>query len=241
MNFQTKETVIGGEINFLDSSHVRYIRGAITLDAASVTADGNGLKKLPGGTFIGKQGNNKWAKYTPATFATLATGVVASNNAITFTAKKGGTSEHAIKIQLRDPGAANQALKVTLEGDTIVVSLATDGTSTITSTAAQVIAAVNAAITVKDLVVATNTGASTGAGVVAAVAATALAGAVDANVTPTLLLAHDAVFTQFTASGGAAHYDQVVTAIDGARVITSRLPVAPDAVVKANMPGITFA
>jgi len=77
-------------------------------------------------------------------------------------------------------------------------------------------------------------------------AATPLAGgandtpAVPPLVTPRFLLADDVVFTTFTATGGAVHGDQLVTAIDQARVIEARLPVPPDAFTKANMPGITW-
>lgn len=240
MNINLKTTTFGGEVSFLDSKNVRYIRGAVTLDASTVTAV-NGIKKLPAGTFIGKLGSGKYAKYTAATFATLDTGVVANNNAITFTSKIPGNAGEAIKVQLKDPGANNAALKVTMENDTIVISLATDGAGAITSTAAQVIAAVSSALVVKDYVSAANTGASTGAAAVVAVAATALAGADDANVVPTLILPHEVLFTVGNANTGLSDVDQVVTAIDQGRVISARLPVAPDAVVKANMPGITFA
>ena len=126
-NIGLKKTTFGGTINFLDSQQVRYVRGGVTLDATEVAADGNGMKKLPAGTFIGKVENGKYAKYTA-----------------------GG------------------------------------------------------------------------------------------GITPTLILAEEVIFTTFTPTGGVAHADQVATAIDMARVITSRLPEAPDATVKANMPMITF-
>lgn len=242
MDLSLKATTIAGQTNFLDSDKVRYVRGGITLDAAAVSADGTtGLKKLLAGTFIGKDGStSKYKKYIPAVAATLKTGVVGSNNAILWTAKTPGTPGNAIRLQLKDPSGNSKPLVVTLENDTIVVSLATSEAGAITSTAAEVIAAVNSAL-VNGLVVAANDGESTGEGVVAAVDATALAGGTAANVTPTLLLAEDVLFTSFTSSGGVVNSDQVVTAIDQARVITARLPVAPDDVVKANMPGITFA
>ncbi len=240
MNINLVSTTFGAVISFLDSQHVRYVRGGVTLDATAVTADGSGIKKLPAGTFIGKQGNGKYAKYTAAVAASLITGVEGSNNAILWTAKNGGTGGNSIKIQLKNPGAASQPLKVTIESDTVVVSLATDAGSAITSTAAQVISTVNSALYVKDIITAANSGASSGTGVVAAVAATALAGAADANVTPTAILAEEVIFTIFTTSGGVAHADRIATAIDHGRVISSRLPVAPDSVVKANIPDVSF-
>jgi hypothetical protein len=240
MDITLKETVFGGQINFLDSEKVRYIRGGITLDAAQVTADGNGIKKLAAGTFVGKQGNGKYAKYIPAVIASLTTGVEGNNNAILWTAIKGGTGGNGIKIQLKDPAGNDQLLKVLVETDTIIVSLATGGAGAITSTAAQVIAAVNASLLVKDLVTAANAGTSTGAGVVAAVAATSLAGGANTNITPSAILTEDIIFTTFTSSGGVSHADKVVTAIDQGRVIVSRLPVAPDDAVKASLNSITF-
>ena len=98
----------------------------------------------------------------------------------------------------------------------------------------------------KDIVVASLAEGSEGTDAAIAVAATALAGGVDdtpagaPNVTPRFLVADDVVFTTFTATGGAVHSDQLVTAIDQARVIEARLPAAIDAFTKASMPGITW-
>ena len=239
-NVSLRTTTFGGEVNFLDSQQTRSVRGGVTLDVAQVTADGNGLKKLLAGVFIGKQGNGKWAKYVAATLATLATGVVGNNNAITWTAKQAyaGAAGNAVKVALLNNGVS-KALEVTVVNQEIRVQLATDGSSVITSTAAQVIAAVNTALA-NIFVTAANTGASTGAGLAVAVAAAALAAGADANVTPALILAEDVNFTTFTQTGGVAHADQVATAYDSARVIAARLPAAPDAFVKANMPGVSF-
>lgn len=239
-NLGLKTTTFGGQVAFLDSAMVRYVRGGVTLDATQVAADENGLKRLLAGSFIGKSGG-KYRKYIAAVASHMHTGVIANNNAILWTACAGGAAGNAIKVALLDPAGNNKPLEVTVVNDEIRVSLATGGAGGITSTAAEVIAAVNASILAKGLVVATNDGASTGAGVVVAAAAAPLAQGVDANVTPTLMLADDIVFTTFTASGGVIHADQVATAIDQARVIASRLPAAPDSAVRANMPGITFA
>lgn len=109
--------------------------------------------------------------------ATLNTGVVGSNNAITWTAREPGPAGNALSITLIDPPGNNVALSVDVDGDDIVVTLATDGASVVTSTAAQVIAAILEHDTASQLVTAANTGASNGTGVVAAVAETNLAGA----------------------------------------------------------------
>jgi len=118
---------------------------------------------------------------SPGVKASLVAGVVANNNAIRFTAKKYGTAEEDINITLIDPPGNNVALSVDVVGRDINITLATDGASAVTSTAAQVIAAI-AASPADDLVDAANEGASTGAGVVAAVASTPLDGGVNPSV-----------------------------------------------------------
>lgn len=118
--------------------------------------------------------------------ATLATGVVGSNNAITWTAREGGAEGNAITITIVDPAGNNVALSVDVDGDDIIVTSATDGSSVITSTAADVIAAIGEHDQASQKVTAANTGASTGAGLVAAVAETALAGGSGTGATVSL-------------------------------------------------------
>lgn len=113
--------------------------------------------------------------------ASLATGVVGSNNAITWTARQAGTAGNSIRVQLLDPAANSQSLAVDVDGNDIIVSLATNGGGTITSTATQVMAAVLEHDAASQKVSTASTGASSGAGVVAAVALTALAGGTDAT------------------------------------------------------------
>jgi hypothetical protein len=241
MNINLRKTTYGGTTNFLDSQNVRYIRGAITLDENEVTADAtSGIKKLLAGTFVGKLTSGKYAKYAAGVKASDSTGAVADNNAILFEAKKAGTDGNKIKVSLVDPAGNSKPLTIGFANNLLTVSVATDEAGAITSKASDIIAAVNADIIASQYITAKNSGASTGAGVVAADTAT-LANGTNCNVTPTLILPEDVVFTSYTQSGGVAHADQVVTAIDSARVITSRLPEQPDDVVKANMPNITFA
>lgn len=111
--------------------------------------------------------------------ATLTTGLVASNNAITYTADTEGAAGNSITVALVDPAANNITLQVSCTGTAISVRLATDGSGVITSTATLVIAAINAHPAASALVTAANTGASNGSGLVAAVAATALSGGKD--------------------------------------------------------------
>ncbi|WFE28121.1 M14 family metallopeptidase [Solwaraspora sp. WMMD791] len=98
----------------------------------------------------------------------------------TSTANRVAVDSHAwgheggndLTVELVDPGTADSALAVTVSGSAIRVSLATDGTGAIVSTAAQVAAAINAAA--GDLVTAYTYRGSVGDGVVAPVAATPL-------------------------------------------------------------------
>ena len=102
-------------------------------------------------------------------YATASTGVVASNNAITWTATQSGAAGNDIRVILSDPGQASQALAVTVSGTVVTVSLATGaGAGAITSTPALIIAAVAANGNAAALVTGANTGASTGAAAVTA-------------------------------------------------------------------------
>jgi hypothetical protein len=118
------------------------------------------------------------------TFATLATGVVASNNALTWTSRLPGDDGEEITIALIVTDANVATSTVDVNGRDIVVTLAsTDvGSGTITATATQVKAAIDASDVASQLVDVANTGASSGAGVVAAVAETPLAAGVDVGV-----------------------------------------------------------
>jgi hypothetical protein len=111
--------------------------------------------------------------------AVLATGTVGANNAITWTAADPGADGNAIRIQLRDPAANDASLAVDVDGDDVIVSLATGVAGAITSTAAQVIAAVAEHDTASQMVTAANAAGSSGAGAVVAVALTNLAGGSD--------------------------------------------------------------
>lgn len=111
--------------------------------------------------------------------ATLATGVPASNNGLTWTSKLAGILGNKISVKLLDPKANSQALAVTVSGQAITVSLATGSTGTITTTAAQVITAIAGNAAANALVGVVSTSPSTGAAAVAAVPLTYLTGGVD--------------------------------------------------------------
>ncbi|MGZ4953586.1 MAG: phage tail sheath subtilisin-like domain-containing protein [Methylobacter sp.] len=103
-----------------------------------------------------------------AATASLLTGVVASNNAITYTAVTAGKAGNDITVHHKDPKANSQALSVSVVGTAITVNLATSIAGGITSTAAQIVAAITASAPASLLVTAANTSTSSGAGVVGA-------------------------------------------------------------------------
>lgn len=99
--------------------------------------------------------------------ATLVTGTEGNNDAILWTAKGVGTAGNNISVEIVDPSANDASLEVTVSTNKITVSLATDGTGTITSTATEVIAAIEAHERASDMVTVENSGASDGSGTMA--------------------------------------------------------------------------
>jgi hypothetical protein len=79
-----------------------------------------------------------------------------------------------LTTQLKDPGAASQPLAVTVAGNAITVTLATDAAGAITSTAAQIVSAINANPAASNLVVASTYRGNTGNVVVNSSAVTKL-------------------------------------------------------------------
>lgn len=113
----------------------------------------------------------------PDVKATLLTGVVASNNALTFTSKLVGAAGNAISIRFVNPGPAN--LSVSVIDRAITVTLGTNAGGALSTTAAQVKAAIEATPEANALVAVAHTGTSTGAAVVGALALTSLVGGAD--------------------------------------------------------------
>jgi phage tail sheath protein FI len=111
--------------------------------------------------------------------ATLTTGVVASNNALTWTSKLAGVLGNKISIKLVDPKANSAALSISVASQAITVNLATNSSGVITTTASALITAIGANTNANALVAVASTGASTGASAVAALPLTFLSGGVD--------------------------------------------------------------
>ena len=100
-----------------------------------------------------------------------AQAMLGTTNSDTFyvTSKAWGSEGgNDISLETRNPGAANQPLSVTVTGNAIVVSLATDGSGALTSTAAQVVAAINASPAASALVSASTYRGNAGAGIAVA-------------------------------------------------------------------------
>jgi hypothetical protein len=76
-----------------------------------------------------------------------------------------------IRVALTSPGTANSPLSVAVDGSTVTVSVATDASGTVTSTAAQVVEAINASSEASALIVAYTYRGNAGSGVVAPTAA----------------------------------------------------------------------
>lgn len=164
--------------------------------------------------------------------ATLLTGVIGSNNAITFTSKLLGVNGNGISIHLKDPKANSAALSVTVDELAITVNLATSGAGAITTTATQLIAAIAANTAANALVGAVNTGASTGAGAVAASArAQALSGGIDEAFplnTPVLIAGSRSEVAKLGAAGTLPNALDAILDQAGAVVIVVRVTQGAD-------------
>jgi hypothetical protein len=128
-------------------------------------------EEIPIGSRIAVGEDGKAVVAGGAVAASLKTGIVASNNAITWTAREKGADGNALSVEILNTGKG-KALSVDVDGDTITVIAATNevGAGEITSTATQVMAAIAEHDVASQLV---------SAGVVTAVAKTALAGGSD--------------------------------------------------------------
>lgn len=163
--------------------------------------------------------------------ATLLTGVVASNNAHTVTAKLNGALGNAISLTYVDPKANSQAIAVSVSGRDITVRLATSSVGAITSTAAQVKTAIEANASANALIGLANTGASTGAGVVTAMRRAALSGGLDDAFplnTPVLVPGNAALAAKLGKTGTLPDALDGIFDQTGAVVVVVRVAVGED-------------
>ncbi|WP_322999960.1 phage tail sheath subtilisin-like domain-containing protein [Castellaniella sp.] len=115
----------------------------------------------------------------PQATASITLGTVSANTALTYTAATPGSVGNKTSIKYRNSGEPDADLQVAVSGAAITVSLKTDATGAVVSTAADVAAAIAASTAASTLVAADNADGSTGAGVVSPSAARFLAGGVD--------------------------------------------------------------
>lgn len=108
--------------------------------------------------------------------ATLTTALTGTNNDLTYTAALGGRLGNGWRIRYLNPAANNQAIAVTVDGQDVTVSLATNGSGVITSTAEQVETALNLVEAFAVPLIVNIPAANDGSGVVTAMAFTALSG-----------------------------------------------------------------
>ena len=164
-----------------------------------VAVDGNAITVT-----LRSAGSSDLSTSTAATVAAAINGDAAAGALVTAVAGGGGTGRvaaadraflaggangrdtrgaagNAVTLEIVRPNQASQALTVTVDGTAITVSLATDATGAVTTTAAELVtawaAALNAAA--RALLAIAATGASTGADAVSPLARTPLAGGLD--------------------------------------------------------------
>jgi phage tail sheath protein FI len=173
--------------------------------------------------------------------ATLATGLVSSNNALTFTAKLNGALGNSIGVKLVDPKANSSALSISVSDKVITARLATGSTGAITTTAAQLKTAIEANTTAHALVGVANTGASTGAGTLTALRTTFLFDGIDETFplnTPILVPGDQAMAARLGASGTLPAAMDGIFDQTGALVVVIRVEEgADDAETLANVIG----
>lgn len=107
--------------------------------------------------------------------ASLAFGLVGSNNALVLTCRVPGLVGNALSVELLAE-ENNQTLALAVVGTTISIELATNGSGDSTTTGAQLLALINGHATASNMVVAAHATGSTGAGIVAALAQAPLTG-----------------------------------------------------------------
>jgi hypothetical protein len=111
---------------------------------------------------------------TPYTGQTSIASADQSRAVVLTSIAYGHQGGNQLRASLVDPGEPDQPLTVSVSGNTITVSLATDDQGAITSTAAQVVDAINADAAASTLVTASKYRTNAGAGVVLPTATTAL-------------------------------------------------------------------
>jgi len=177
-----------------------------------------------------------------AASAALLTGVIADNNALTWTAANAGIAGNNVSVYLKNPFANSAALSISVVGTVITVNLATDAGGVITSTAADVDTAIVADAGASALLTVADTGASTGVGVVTASSKQQfLAGGLDEAFpldTPVLVAGSRTEAARLGTTGTLPAQMDAIFDQTGALIVVIRVTADADpAVEKANVIG----
>ena len=212
----------------------------VLVSDSGIVANSEGKKIVPAGTIVGgstkpvltNRGEPVAKKNTQAVFAKLELDNASptANSKVTFTAKEAGTIGNSIKVQFLNPGGVSKPFEISIDGDTIVVSLATDDSGALISTAAEVANSINEHLLANKLVLAEAS--DDGSTVVEAHAATALSGGSDG----TGYLAEGVLLYDVDVTHGANTGAMLIHGF----VLLDRLPEAPCADAIAALKDITF-
>jgi hypothetical protein len=111
-----------------------------------------------------------------------------ANNTLIWRSMATGVLGNRLSVQYKDPQKINAALEITMNGSEIIVSLATNGSGTITTTAQQIIDKADTLVFLQDVVRVIASG--TVSGTVAAVNKTFFAGGTDSTGDFALSITH---------------------------------------------------
>lgn len=185
MNLQPKVTNYTNEVVFLARGHAEFGK-TVTIKGDYIPKNSAGKKIVPAGMRLGMDSAGYGRPATRMAFAYTDFDCSNANSDFRLTANQPYTPGNSITCVLVDPSAASSPLAVSVSGSAITVSLATNSSSTIVSTANEVIAAINADPDANDLVTASLASGSTGAGVVEAKTVQTLAGGTDGFASKTI-------------------------------------------------------
>ncbi len=143
---------------------------------------------------------NVYLYFKPKAYLLMTSG--AANSHVFFKAYLGGADGNNITMIFLDPGVMNSPLSVSVSGQAITVSLATNGASAITSTADDVIATIQSDPAASFLVTTARKAGEDGSGVVSAQGVTNLANGSDTGVKTDIGFVGEGVAYQVTTEAG---------------------------------------
>lgn len=115
-------------------------------------------------------------EYNGPEYATLTTSLTGNNNDLTYTSVDQADEANDITITYFDPEAPSQSLSIDVTGSDIIVNLATDGDSNITTTSGDIITEIEGDVDASALVTVANATGNDGSGVVTATTILSLSG-----------------------------------------------------------------